>query len=137
MRNLLIEIGGEEFLAALHDDIAGRTCNAILDNLPIEGKVVHAKWSGEAVWLSLANSPITLDFENQTSYPSKGELLFYPGFISEKELFIPYGPSSFASRSGALAGNHFATIREGLDRLAKVGNSVLWEGAKDISIRTP
>src|SRR2546427_774878 len=71
----------------------------------------------------------------QTCYPSKGELLFYPGFVSEKELLIPYGSSRFASRSGVLAGNHFATISEGLDRLAKVGKSVLWEGAKDISIR--
>jgi len=135
VRNLLIQMGSERFSAVLHEDRAPKTCNSIIERLPINGKIIHARWSGEAMWLTLANQPINLDYENQTCYPSKGELLFYPGFVSEKELLIPYGSSRFASRSGVLAGNHFATISEGLDRLAKVGKSVLWEGAKDISIR--
>jgi hypothetical protein len=34
-----------------------------------------------------------------------------------------------------LAGNHFLTIREGIERLAKTGRAVLWEGAKPITFR--
>ena len=132
--SLLIKIDGKEFEAKLLKDEAPKTCAAILRLLPIRGKVIHARWSGEAMWLSMDNQPIKVGFENQTSHPSRGELLFYPGFISEKELLIPYGPTSFASKSGSLTGNHFATISEKLDELAAVGRSVLWEGAKNISI---
>lgn len=73
--------------------------------------------------------------ENQTSYPSRGELLYYPGFVSEKEVLIPYGATIFSSRVGQLPGNHFATVDGRLDKLAELGTRVLWEGAKDISIR--
>ena len=33
-----------------------------------------------------------------------------------------------------LAGNHFLTITSDLDKLAELGRSVLWEGAKNIQI---
>ena len=134
---ITVKIGEKEFSARLLPDKAPRTCNAILSRLPIKGKVIHARWSGEAMWLSLENHPLKVPFENQTSHPSRGELLFYPGFISEKELLIPYGSSSFASKSGSLTGNHFATISDKLEELAAIGESVLWEGAKSILIRIP
>ena len=132
--SLLIKIDRKEFEAKLLKDEAPKTCAAILRLLPIRGKVIQARWSGEAMWLSMDNHPIKVGFENQTSHPSRGELLFYPGFISEKELLIPYGSTSFASKSGSLTGNHFATISEKLDELSTIGRSILWEGAKNISI---
>ena len=46
---------------------------------------------------------------------------------------MAYGPACFASKAGQLAGNHFLTIRDDLDRLAKVCRAVLWEGAKGIT----
>ena len=132
---LIIEIEREKFLAVMHEDKAPKTCRALLKALPINGKVIHARWSGEAIWLPLGNMRIETDFENQTIHPSKGELLFYPGFLSEKEILIPYGSSTFASKAGFLPGNHFASIEDGLDRLAEVGKRVLWGGAKKITIR--
>ena len=131
---LVIEIEREKFLAVMHEDRAPKTCSALLKALPIKGRVIHARWSGEAIWLPMNNIKIKADFENQTIHPSKGELLFYPGFLSEREILIPYGSSAFASKVGFLPGNHFASIEEGLDRLAEVGKRVLWEGAKKITI---
>jgi hypothetical protein len=55
--------------------------------------------------------------------------------VSETEILIAYGPTRFASKAGQLAGNHVLTIREGLDRLAITGRSVLWNGAKPIAFR--
>nr|NIN68399.1 DUF3830 family protein [Anaerolineae bacterium]NIN98490.1 DUF3830 family protein [Anaerolineae bacterium]NIQ81389.1 DUF3830 family protein [Anaerolineae bacterium] len=72
--------------------------------------------------------------ENQTSHPGKGELLYYPGGISEKEILIPYGSACFASKGGQLPGSHFATIVEGAEWLAEMGEKTLWEGAQEIII---
>ena len=72
-------------------------------------------------------------FENATSYPSPGQILLYPGGVSETEILIAYGAVHFASKAGTLAGNHFLTIGSGLDTLARLGRSTLWEGAQDVS----
>ena len=74
-----------------------------------------------------------LGYENQTSHPAPGQLLLYPGGISETEILFPYGSTLFASKVGQLAGNHFATIYEGNEQLADLGELVLWKGAQEIS----
>jgi len=75
-----------------------------------------------------------LDFENHTSHPAPGMLLLYPGGISETELLFPYGSTMFSSKVGQLAGNHFATVTEGLEQLPEIGRLTLWEGAQAITI---
>jgi hypothetical protein len=70
--------------------------------------------------------------ENATSYPVPGEVLLYPGGVSETEILIAFGSVRFASKMGQLAGNHFLTIVEGVDKLKELGRRVLWEGAQDI-----
>ena len=70
--------------------------------------------------------------ENATSYPAPGEILLYPGGVSETEILLPYGSTRFASKAGQLAGNHFATIVEGAEQLRALGERVLWEGAQPI-----
>jgi Protein of unknown function (DUF3830) len=70
--------------------------------------------------------------EDPTSYPAPGELLLYPGGVSEVEILFPYGDTCFASKAGQLAGNHLATVVEGLEHLGAIGERVLWEGAQPI-----
>ena len=50
-----------------------------------------------------------------------GEIIFYPGGVSETEILFAYGYVAFASKAGALAGNHFATIVEGKEKLRELG----------------
>ena len=78
----------------------------------------------------LGDRRIGIDFENHTTYPGAGEILVYPGGISEMELLVPYGATRFASRVGDLAGNHFATIAASRDELAEIGRLATWEGAQ-------
>ena len=129
-----IIIGNHTFIAELHVEEAPETCRGFLASLPIEGKVIQARWSGEAVWFPMNEFGIEAPQENATIHPSKGDLLYYPGGISEKEMLIPYGSSIFGSKVGHLRGNHFATIVEGADELREMGEKTLWGGAQRIII---
>ncbi len=70
--------------------------------------------------------------ENATCYPNPGELVIYPGGVSEAELLLAYGYVAFASKAGALAGNHFATVVDGNEHLREIGRRLLWDGAQEI-----
>jgi hypothetical protein len=132
MTQLQITVASLIFIARLEEIDAPRTCAAFSKLLLYQQKLIHARWSGEACWVPLGDFKLEVGFEHHTSYPAPGEILFYPGDYSETEILIPYGATQFASKLGQLAGNHFATIIEGRDRLAEVGHLVLWHGAQAI-----
>ena len=138
MQMLKITAGPFTFRARLEEELAPRTAAAIRAMLPFKSKVVHCRWSGESTWVPMGDTKVGgdkgLPFENHTSHPAPGQLLIYPGGISETEILFPYGSTLFSSKVGQLAGNHFATIVEGSEHLAKVGKLTLWEGAQDFSI---
>jgi hypothetical protein len=131
---LKITIGEHVFKAILHTDKAPETCRMLMEKMPITGKAIQARWSGEAAWLQMDPYGIEAPQENATSYPGPGQLLYYPGGVSEKEILIPYGSAIFASKFGLLPGNHFATIVEGVELLEAMGETVLWKGAQTIRL---
>ena len=120
------------FKAKLLTDRAPRTCAAFIELLPYRQRLIHARWSGEACWIPLGDYQLSVGYENHTSHPSRGDLLWYPGGISETELLFAYGSSRFASKVGQLAGNHFLQVVEGEERLEEMGRHVLYHGAQDI-----
>jgi len=130
--DLRIIIGKEKFAARFEHNTAPNTCAAFAAALPFLSKIVHVRWSGFAVWIPLADLDFGVGFEDAVSYPAPGQILLYPGGISETEILIPYGPTRFASKAGQLAGNHFLTITGDLDKLEVIGPKTLWEGAIDI-----
>ena len=93
------------------------------------------RWSGEAGWIPFGDLDLGLGPENATSYPHPGEIVLYPGGVSETEILLAYGYVNFASKAGQLAGNHFATIVEGNENLRELGKKFLWEGAQEIVFR--
>jgi hypothetical protein len=129
---LNIQAGPFQFRVKLELADAPNTCSKFIDLLPFENKVIHSRWSGEAVWVPLGELDTGLAFENHTVHPSRGDILLYPGGFSETEILFAYGSSSFASKMGDLAGNHFLTVIEGQENLHEFGTLVLWEGAQDI-----
>jgi hypothetical protein len=134
MPTLRITAGPYVFKATLEETAAPRTCKAVHAILPIRTKLIHARWSGEAMWVPMGDRRIDVGQENHTSHPAPGHLLLYPGGISEMEILVPYGAVLFASKVGQLAGNHFATIFEGLQHLSELGRMALWQGAQDLVI---
>ena len=132
MKMLRITVASFIFAAKLEEDAAPRTCAEFVKLLPYRQKLIHARWSGEACWVPLGDFRLDTGFENATSYPAPGEILFYPGGYSETEILFPYGATQFASKLGQLAGNHFLTIITGREQLRDVGKLTLWQGAQEI-----
>jgi hypothetical protein len=129
---LEIVAGEFRFEARLEEEAAPATVAAFRRLLPLESRLIHARWSGEACWIPFGELDVGLGPENATCYPAPGQLLFYAGGVSETEILFPYGSTSFASKAGALAGNHFATVVQGQEQLAELGRRTLWDGAQDI-----
>jgi hypothetical protein len=135
MEFVTIEAGPFRFQARFERDAAPQTCRRFARLLPFANKIVHARWSGEAVFIPLGNFEMKLGAENATSHPTPGQILLYPGGVSETEVLFAYGSSHFASKAGPLAGNHFLTITRGMTHLREFGEHVLWKGAQDIVFR--
>ena len=132
MSTLRIIAGPLTFIARLEETDAPETCAAFSKLLPFRSKIIHARWSGEAAWIPMGDFSLGVSYENHTSHPAPGEIIFYPGGYSETEILFPYGGARFASKLGQLAGNHFLTVIEGREQLRELGRLVLWEGAQDI-----
>jgi len=132
MTHLRITAGPHVFVARLEEQVAPKTCAAFLKLLPYRQKLIHARWSGEACWVPLGDFRLGVELENPVERPAPGQLLFYPGGISECEILFPYGKAAFACKDGPLSGSPFLTIVEGGQNLADVGRLTLWQGAQDI-----
>src|SRR5213075_3415255 len=129
---LEIVSGNFRFAARLEEGPAPQTVAAFRRLLPLESKLIQARWSGQSAWIPFGELDVGVGPENATAYPAPGELLLYPGGVSETEILFPYGPTQFASKAGVLAGNHFATIVRGTEQLRELGPLVLWQGAQPI-----
>jgi hypothetical protein len=134
MSELRITAGPFTFDAHFENAAAPKTCAIFRKLLPYEQKVIHVRWSGEAVWIPLGDLDLGLPLENLTSYPAPGQMIVYPGGLSECEILLSYGAVRFASKVGQLAGSHFITIASGLDQLAELGRSTLRIGQQPIRI---
>ena len=131
---LTVTAGPFAFMGELEAEKAPKTVAAFERLLPFHSQIIHVRWSGESAWIPLGDFDIGLDGkpENATSHPAPGQVLWYPGGLSETEILFPYGGTLFASIVGQLAGNHFLTIVEGAEQLRPLGEHVLWNGALDI-----
>ena len=116
---------------ARFEDAAPRTVAAFRALLPYRQTLIHGRWSGEAGWIPLGDFRLEVGIENATSVPAPGQILFYPGGLSETDILFPYGESRFACKDGPLSGNHFLTVVEG--PLADLGRVLLQKGAQPIA----
>jgi hypothetical protein len=133
MSDLRITAGPYSFLARLERAAAPQTCARFETLLPYRERIIHVRWSGEACWIPLGSFDFGVGYENATSYPEPGQIILHPGGVSETEILLGYGAVRFASKVGQLAGNHFLTIIEGLEKVRPLGEMALWQGAQQIA----
>lgn len=134
MSEVVVVIDNERFDARFETEAAPKTVATIRKMLPYSERIIHVRWSGFGCWIPLGDRDFGIGYENATRHPAPGQFILYPGGKSEAELLFAYGGLSFASKAGPLAGNHFLSIVDGLDRLERIGREVLWNGAKPIRL---
>ena len=132
VKKLQIKIDDEVFLATMLKEKAPKTCEAILDSLPLKGKAFHATWSGDMLFLKCREKAFVTEPENQTIYPSRGDVGLN---FNLKELQIVYGQAQLRARFGPAPDNLFAKITENLKGLEEMGKKIHREGAKNITIK--
>src|ERR1700761_8774493 len=132
LERIRIKAGNFNFVARLESERAPKTCAKFRSMLPYKERIIHVRWSGEGCWIPLGDLDLGLSYENHTSYPGPGQIILYPGGISETEILLAYGGVQFASKMGQLAGNLFLTVVEGNENLLPLGKKTLYDGAQTI-----
>jgi hypothetical protein len=136
MSEIELIVDGDVLTASLLEVEAPESVAAVREFLPLESELMHVRWSGHATWVNI--DEVDLDDvprENHTVYPSRGDLLLYPGFRNEQEILLACGPTCFKSPAGELAGNHFAMLDVSRGQLKELELLTLEEGIQDITIR--
>ena len=86
------------FSAVLESERAPRTVAAFLARLPFEGQLVQARWSGEAGWMPLGDFDLGGAYENATSYPAPGQVLWHPPGLAKQSFWcrtaVPASPAA-------------------------------------------
>ncbi len=121
MSDVRITAGPYEFEARWERGNSPKTCEAFEALLPYRQKIIHVRWSGESCWIPLGDYDLGVGLEDPTSVPQAGEILFYPGGVSETEILFPNAGTIFASKAGQLAGNPFLTVTERKENLRPSG----------------
>ena len=123
------------YTAELLEKKAPESIATMKEFLPLETEVMHVRWSGHAVWANIdeINLP-EVPRENHTVYPSRGDILFYPGYKNDQEILIACGPTCFKSPAGELAGNHVGTLEASQEKLVSLEESTLDTGKKQATI---
>ncbi|MGA9948572.1 MAG: DUF3830 family protein, partial [Xanthobacteraceae bacterium] len=85
MERIRIKTAQFEFIAKFEAERAPKTCAKFCSMLPYKERIIHVRWSGEGCWIPLGDLDLGLAYENHTSYPAPGEIILYPGGISETE----------------------------------------------------
>jgi hypothetical protein len=132
---LQITVGEETFSAPLLEEEAPESVRALQNMLPLTSELMHVRWSGHATWINIDEIELPeLPRENHTVYPSRGDVLLYPGYRNEQEILLACGPTCFKSPAGELAGNHVGTVGASQEELAALEERTLRDGVQPVRL---
>ena len=82
--------------------------------LPLESKIIQARWSGQSDWIRCGELDVGIGPENATSYPPPGELALYPGGDQRDGAALPVRPVlSLRAKAGQLCREPLRDDRRG------------------------
>lgn len=149
LMTITLERRGVSCVAELLEKDAPRTCEAVWNALPLGGDAYHAKYARNEVYTMVENfCEEEIGLENPIVTPIPGDVVFFsfsggmldrrfkeeknihtlPGVI---DLAIFYGRNNLLLNGdvGWVPGNVYATIVDGLDRMAEACNDVWRSGS--------
>ncbi|MFC4360479.1 DUF3830 family protein [Halobium salinum] len=136
MSRLELTVGDDTFAGDLLEDEAPESVAALREFLPLDSELMHVRWSGHAVWVNIDEADLDgVPRENHTVYPSRGDVLLYPGYRNEQEILLACGPTCFKSPAGELAGNHVATLEASAEELRELEELTLRDGMQGVRAR--
>jgi hypothetical protein len=124
-RKIMVTLGPAEGVADLFDEMAPKTCAAILDALPLSGTINHANFSGEEV--SFPTRGLLWERENQVLDCEPGDLGY---FVQGPAICIYYGALRVIS-----PGSVFGRITTNLPQIQEVSRRSWKEPGIRISLR--
>jgi hypothetical protein len=132
-RLIELEADGITAVAALHEDLAPKTVDRLWNALPVEQKLRHVRWGGNAAYV------LVPELEDP-SFPVENQVSFYvPGTIGYRpehgELAFSYGQAQARSLAGNGWATHFAPLKGDTTEFLKVLQRTQREGAKRLVIR--
>lgn len=131
---------GGRVRAGLLTDKAPKTCAALWNALPHEAEVLHARWAGREVFLSLplADKP---PMENLTNRASAGEIIYFREWEGHYDqtgfetMGLFYGAEVIREWRGDVRANLIARLLpEDLPLLEEIGLRVWRQGAERVRV---
>jgi len=125
MSMVRVTSGDFVFEARFEEEKAPKTCAVFAKLLPYRERIIHVRWSGEGVWIPLADRDFGLGYENHTSYPAPGQFLPLSRRHQRDRDLLAYGGVHFASKRGLGAATIFLpSSRPGA---LENGKTTLWQ----------
>ena len=133
-KTITLEIRGfDPFCIRLLDRAAPQISQALLDQLPFKGRLIHSSWSGSGVRaLEAMDFPEVTAHENSTFFPTPGDLCYTVGHA---EFTMFYGDASPAMASGRVRESVFGVIADDLESFQKACMLTRLSGLREFTLR--
>jgi hypothetical protein len=142
MTRLRLTLAGESFDAVLLEREAPRTCQALMDLLPLTGELWHSHFIGPALTSPLTVNALPPENPYALSIPAGSILIdirqqpvVFEGKVLPQDLVIVYGTGArMLNWSGFSPANLVGKIEGDVARLADIGHRVQYGGVSTIQV---
>lgn len=133
MRFLEVDLDGTVVRALLNEKGAPKTCEAIWNSLPFEGRAIHAIASGDMFrMLDKAPMPKDLEIESQNTFQRPGAVVYLPAI---QEIAFCYNIARFQGRTGPSYVTPLAQIEGDVTPFADTARTMIRQGTRPIRFR--
>ena len=130
-QTITLLIDGESFIVILDEKEAPLAAKAFFRQLPLEGTIVHAMWSGPVFLMGGVNLD-DAPRENDTTFLNLGDISYHSG---HHEIGISYDTTQWREPVGSVYVTQLGRIEGDLAPLVKIGKSLQRRGALKIVFR--
>lgn len=130
MSRCILEIGENGRVEILRTGAGRRLFDAFVERCPHSIRLMHVKWSGDALFFVL-DLGITPGPEEKVDWLRPGEVTYYPEL---EEVIIPYGVAAPRNAKGTVAVAPFGRT-ENVEALTRAGRSIWRKGTERGTLR--